>query len=82
MEFLRFKPTIKRIHVPKEIWWYIKEYIFGSEYWKRRLIPSLKSITEWTGEYCHSSYITVRVINFTFDDEKILTRVNCRNNCR
>ena len=79
MEFLRFKPTIKRIHVPKEIWWYIKEYIFGNKYWRRRLIPSLKRITEWAGEYCHSSYITVRVINFTFDDEKILSRVNCRN---
>jgi len=90
MEFLRFKPTIKRIHgalnqvnyfyiLPKEIWWYIKEYIFGNEYWRRRLIPSLKRITEWAGEYCHSSYITVRVINFTFDDEKILSRVNCRN---
>ena len=51
----------------------------GSEYWRRRLIPSLKRITEWAGEYCHSSYIAVRVVDFTFDNEKILTRINCRN---
>ncbi len=73
-------PTTKRIYIIKEIWWHIKEYIFGRFFnEKRRLTPSLKSITEWAGEYCHSSYITVRVVDFTFDNEKILTRINCRN---
>jgi len=49
------KPTIKSIYIVKEIWWYIKEYIFGNEYWKRRFAPSLKSITEWAGETRYES---------------------------
>ena len=73
-------PTTKRIYIIKEIWWYIKEYIFGRFFnEKRRLAPSLKSITEWADEYCHSSYIAIRVVDFSFDNEKILTRINCRN---
>ena len=76
------KPTIKSIYIVKEIWWYIKEYIFGNEYWKRRFAPSLKSITEWAGEICHSAYLDMKVGNFTPGSRRwseILTRVNCRN---
>jgi len=59
------KPTTKRIYIIKEIWWYIKEYVFGNEYWKRRFAPSLKSITEWAGEICHSAYLDMKVGNFS-----------------
>ena len=75
-------PTIKSIYIVKEIWWSIKEYVFGNEYWKRRFAPSLKSITEWAGEYCHSAYLDMKVGNFTPGSRRwseILTRVNCRN---